>query len=83
MARGRHGFDPDGAPQPTNTFHVGFWFNNPADAVPCAFTGPPTPFNGERQVGPLVFITRPNAVAGLGPLRTKPDTSTTPATCSP
>lgn len=76
MARGRRGFDPDVALQPTNTFHVGFWFNDLADAVPCGFTGPPTPFNGELQAGPLAFITRPNAGAGLGPLCTKPDTST-------
>ena len=33
------GFDPDVSLAPTNTFHVGFWFNNPADAVPCGFTG--------------------------------------------
>jgi hypothetical protein len=55
----------------------------PPDAVACALTGPPTPFKGEHQAGPLVFFTRPNAFAGLGPLCTKPDTSTPPATCSP
>lgn len=77
------GFDPDVALQPTNTFHVGFWFNNPADAQPCGFNGPPTPFNGEHRAGPLAFITRPNANTGLGPLCTKPNTSTTPATCNP
>ena len=33
------GFDPDVGLAPTNTFHMGFWFNNPADAAPCGFTG--------------------------------------------
>ncbi|MER6121643.1 hypothetical protein ABT173_02860 [Streptomyces sp. NPDC001795] len=77
------GFDPEVALQPTNTFHVGFWFNNPADAQPCGFNGPPTPFNGEHQAGPLAFITRPDANTDLGPLCTKPDTSTTPPHCNP
>ena len=76
------GFDPDVALSPTNTFHLGFWFNNPADAAPCGFTGV-TPFNGEHTAGPLAFITRPNAVTDLGPLCTDPNTSTTPATCNP
>jgi hypothetical protein len=76
------GFDPDVALTPTNTFHMGFWFNNPADAAQCGFTGT-TPFNGEHNAGPLAFITRPNAVTDLGPLCTDPNTSTTPATCNP
>src|SRR5262249_1495169 len=33
------GFDPVVNLAPTNTFHVGFWFNDPADAAPCGFTG--------------------------------------------
>jgi hypothetical protein len=33
------GVDKDVALAPTNTFHVGFWFNNPADAHGCGFTG--------------------------------------------
>ena len=37
------GFDPAVALPPTNTFHVGFWFNNPADAAACGFAGS-TPF---------------------------------------
>jgi hypothetical protein len=76
------GFDPDVSLTPTNTFNVGFWFNNPADAQNCGFTGT-TPFNGEHTAGPVAFITRPNAVTGLGPLCTKPNTSTNPATCNP
>src|SRR5262249_15780392 len=67
---------------PPNTFHVGFWCNDPADAAACGFTGFP-PFNGEHHAGPLAFITRPNADTGLGPLCTTPNTSTTPATCNP
>jgi hypothetical protein len=76
------GFDPDVSLAPTNTFNVGFWFNNPADVQACGFTGS-TPFNGEHNAGPVAFITRPNAATGLGPLCTKPNTSTTPPTCNP
>ena len=76
------GFDPDVSLAPTNTFHVGFWFNDPADAAACGFTGF-TPFNGEHHAGPLAFITRPDANTNLGPLCIDPDTSHTPATCNP
>ena len=76
------GFDPDVALKPTNTFHVGFWFNNPADAAPCGFTGF-TPFNGEHHAGPFAMISVPNATTGLGPLCLSPNTSHTPATCNP
>ena len=78
------GFDPDAMLPPTGTFEVGFWFNNPQDAAACGFdVTKPTPFNGEHQAGPLAMITLPDASTGLGPLCTKPDTSTTPAHCSP
>lgn len=76
------GFDPDVGLAPTNTFHVGFWFNDPADAAPCGFTGF-TPFNGEHHAGPLAMISLPDPDTGLGPLCTNPNTSTTPATCNP
>jgi uncharacterized repeat protein (TIGR01451 family) len=76
------GFDPDAGLSPTNTFHVGFWFNSPADAAPCGFIGT-TPFNGDHNAGPLAFITRPNAVTGLGPLCTNPTTSTFGVSCNP
>ena len=76
------GFDPAVNLAPTNTFHVGFWFNDPADAAPCGFTGF-TPFNGEHHAGPLAFISRPDAATGLGPLCTNPDTSTSPPHCNP
>ena len=65
------GFDPAVSLSPTNTFHVGFWFNNPADAVGCGFNAAaPTPFNGEHAAGPLAMISVPSATTGLGPLST-------------
>ncbi len=80
------GFDPDSgiALAPTNTFHVGFWFNRPKDAAPCGFNvSTPTPFNGEHKAGPVAMISVPNATTGLGPLCLNPNTSTSPATCHP
>jgi hypothetical protein len=76
------GFDPAVGLNPTNTFHVGFWFNDPADAAACGFTGT-TPFNGEHNAGPLAFITRPNATTTLGPLCTDPTTTHGAASCNP
>jgi hypothetical protein len=76
------GFDPAVTLVPTNTFHVGFWFNDPADAAPCGFAGPPTPFNGDHNAGPLAMISRPDAVSGLGPLCRNPN-STPPPLCNP
>ena len=75
------GFDADTGLAPTNTFHVGIWFDDPADAAPCGFTGAPTPFNGSHDAGPVAFISRPDATSGLGPLCTKPDTTTNPPSC--
>ena len=81
------GFDPDQSnPNPINTFHVGFWFNNPNDANVdgCVFdVTKPTPFNGEHNAGPVAFISVPDAHNNLGPLCTNPNTSTTPASCNP
>jgi hypothetical protein len=78
------GFDADPVPttspttppqtvlKPTNTFHLGFWFNNPQDAAPCGFDiTKPTPFNGEHRAGPLAMISVPER-SGLGPLCTSP-----------
>ncbi|MDP9318684.1 MAG: hypothetical protein M3O94_06370 [Actinomycetota bacterium] len=73
------GFDPAVSLAPTNTFHVGFWFDDPADAAACGFTGT-TPFNGEHNAGPNAFITRPDAVNDLGPLCTTP---AGPGVCNP
>jgi hypothetical protein len=65
--------------KPTNTFHLGFWFNNPEDAAPCGFdTSKPTPFNGDHRAGPLAMISVPVAPANLGPLCTSPTSASTP-----
>jgi hypothetical protein len=80
------GFDPDVALKPTNTFHLGFWFNNPEDAAPppCNFdVSKPTPFNGEHKAGPFAMISLPEPTSRLGPLCTDPNLSTNPATCNP
>jgi hypothetical protein len=78
------GFDADPIPgstatppptrvPPTNTFHVGFWFNDPNDAAACGFdVTKPTPFNGEHKAGPLAMISLPVPPANLGPLCTSP-----------
>ena len=67
------GFDPAANLLPTHTFHVGFWFNNPEDAVACGFdAAQPTPFNGEQDAGPNAMISLPNAKTNLGPLCTNP-----------
>src|SRR5208337_4709237 len=58
------GFDPAVALPPTNTFNVGFWFDNPADAAMCGFKGS-TPFNGQHHAGPLAMISLPNAITKL------------------
>ncbi len=76
------GFDPAVGLAPTNTFHVGFWFNSPKAAAPCGFTGS-TPFNGEHNAGPVAFISRPDATTQLGPLCTNPDLSKSPVVCNP
>ena len=69
---------------PVNTFHLGFWFDDPQDAAPCGFNPlAPTPFNGAHHAGPLAMITVPDATTALGPLCTHPDTSTVPAHCAP
>jgi hypothetical protein len=66
------GFDPDVKLGPTNTFHIGFWFDNPQDAVACGFNvNKPTPFNGRHKAGPLAMISRPDSITQLGPLCTK------------
>ena len=76
----------DGGPTPvppTNTFNVGFWFNSPADAAACGFTGT-TPFNGEHAAGPLAFVTVPDATTNLGPLCTSPEKSSNgTSVCNP
>lgn len=76
------GLDEKRGVQPVNTFHVGFWFNSPADAADCGFTGT-TPFNGDHTAGPLAMISVPDAVTDLGPLCLNPDLSSDPVRCNP
>jgi hypothetical protein len=77
------GFDGDKNPDgstilpPTNTYHVGFWFNDPNDAKDCNFdVTKPTPFNGEHKAGPLAMISLPVAATNLGPLCVSPEEGT-------
>jgi hypothetical protein len=78
------GFDPEVGLDPTNTFHVGFWFNNPNDAKDCGFdVSKRTPFNGEHKAGPLAMISLPDEVTNLGPLCRNPDPSSSPVHCNP
>jgi hypothetical protein len=75
------GFDPDVALSPLNTFHVGFWFNNPKSAKSCGFDPTkPTPFNGEHKAGPVAMISVPDANTNLGPLCTNPNSD---GSCNP
>jgi len=80
------GFDPDASLPPTNTFHVGFWFNNPQDAAACGFPANDptklTPFNGEHKAGPFAMISVPDQTTKLGPLCTDPDPAH-PGSCNP
>lgn len=77
------GFDANTGLPPTNTFHLGFWFNKPEDAAACGFdVTKPTPFNGEHHAGPVAMISAPNAKTGLGPLCTDPDPNH-PGSCNP
>jgi hypothetical protein len=78
------GFDAATGLQPTNTFHVGFWFNNPQDAAACGFdVNNPTPFNGEHRAGPLAMISVPDAATTLGPLCRNPETQNGRIVCNP
>ena len=77
------GFDPAVSLAPTNTFHVGFWFDNPNDAAACGFNAHnPTPFNGQHQAGPNAMISLPDATTSLGPLCTAPIRQGTTYVCN-
>ena len=56
----------DAAEVAHKTFHVGVWFNSPADALAAGCTGGVTPFNGEQNAGIQALKTVP--VNGQGPL---------------
>ena len=53
--------------KPIHQYHLGFWFNSPADAVKAGCPGTVTPFNGEHDAGTQAMSTR-NFPAGQGPL---------------
>jgi hypothetical protein len=73
------GFDPDVMLAPTNTFNIGFWFDDPNTAVPCGFSGT-TPFNAGHAAGPAAMMSVPDAETHLGPLCLNPS-ATKPSGC--
>jgi hypothetical protein len=60
--------DSNPATAPVHTYHLGLWFNSPADAVAAGCPGTVTPFNGDHNAGIQVLSTR-NAPDNNGPLR--------------
>lgn len=53
---------------PIHTYHLGLWFNSPADAVKAGCPGAITPFNGDHSAGVQVLNTS-NFTNDQGPLR--------------
>ena len=53
---------------PVHTYHLGLWFNSPADAVAAGCPGAVTPFNGDHTAGVQALSTR-NFPVQFGPLR--------------
>ena len=53
---------------PVHTYHVGLWFNNPADAADVGCPNSVTPFNGNHTAGVQALSTR-NFSATTGPLK--------------
>jgi len=45
------------ATQPVHMFHLGLWFNSPADAAAAGCPNVTTPFNGDHTAGPQVLNT--------------------------
>ena len=61
-------FGPDGkTPGPVQTYHLGLWFNDPADAQKAGCANTVTPFNGEHNAGIQVLNTA-NFPPTQGPL---------------
>ena len=54
--------------KPIHTYHLGLWFNSPADAVKAGCPGAQTPFNGDHTAGIQVLNTS-QFPADAGPLR--------------
>jgi hypothetical protein len=53
---------------PVHTFHLGLWFNDPADSVKAGCANSVTPFNGDHNAGPQALSTK-NFANDQGPLR--------------
>jgi hypothetical protein len=64
--RGRGFGNPQTAP--VHTFHLGLWFNDPADSVKAGCANAVTPFNGDHNAGPQALSTK-NFANDQGPLR--------------
>ena len=56
------------ATAPVHTFHLGLWFNDPADAANAGCPNGVTPFNGDHNAGIQALSTR-NSGKLQGPLR--------------
>jgi hypothetical protein len=56
------------ATAPVHQYHLGLWFNSPADAVAAGCPGTLTPFNGEHTAGVQALSTR-QFPDDFGPLR--------------
>ncbi|SCG45841.1 hypothetical protein [Micromonospora humi] len=52
---------------PIHTYHLGFWFNSPQEAVAAGCPANPTPFNGDHTAGIQAMSTR-NYPSLAGPL---------------
>jgi len=67
-----HGTFPDAAANPktapVHQFHLGLWFNSPADAAAAGCPKTLTPFNGEHTAGIQAMSTK-NFANDQGPLR--------------
>jgi hypothetical protein len=65
-----HNTDAAANPQtaPVHTFHVGLWFNSPAEALAAGCPNTVTPFNGEHHAGIQALATNQFGNAN-GPLR--------------
>jgi hypothetical protein len=55
-------------PAPIHTYHLGLWFNSPADALASNCPGDKTPFNGDHTAGIQVLNTAGFPI-DQGPLR--------------
>ena len=59
---------PNAATNPVQLYHLGLWFNDPADAAQAGAKSTVTPFNGEHNAGVQVLNTS-NFPDDFGPLR--------------